>query len=271
MLFCCPKCKGALEERGGSAVCALGHSYDKSKYGYYNLLLGASGGTHGDNREMIAARSAFLSGGHYYPLAEAVRDTALFLTEGKGVPTVLDCGAGEGYYTDVIERALYERDGASAVYAFDISKDAARAVRRRNPRVRTAVFGSYSMPVPSGSVTLAVNMFSPNAKEEIHRVLKTGGVYIMVIPEREHLFELKAELYETPYKNEVEDTAMEGFELLREQRVSYKMELDGGEIGSLFAMTPYAYRTSREGRDKLCELSHLSVTADFLILAYRRL
>ena len=271
MLFCCPKCKGELTEADGRAVCLSGHSYDKSKYGYYNLLLSQAGGVHGDNRDMIDARATFLSLGYYAPLRDAVCETVLSLTQGESVPTILDCGAGEGYYTDGVERALHARDGDSSVWAFDISKDAIRAIRRRNTRIKTAVFGSYDMPVPTGTVSLALAMFSPNAYEEIGRTLKYGGYYIMVIPAEEHLFELKSELYDKPYKNVVEDTALSGYELVLRRPVRYKMELSNTDaIMSLFAMTPYAYRTARSGRERLSSLSSLTVTADFLILAYKK-
>ena len=61
MDFACPKCKGALMLLGNTKKCENGHSYDRAKAGYYNLLLGAGGGTHGDNAEMVEARRAFLS------------------------------------------------------------------------------------------------------------------------------------------------------------------------------------------------------------------
>ena len=110
MRFACPICSRALEERGGAAVCSFGHSYDKSKYGYYNLLVGNAGGVHGDNREMVAARRVFLDMGYYEPLREAVADTVLLHTASGSA--VLDAGCGEGYYTARLAEALLARDGA---------------------------------------------------------------------------------------------------------------------------------------------------------------
>ena len=73
MFFICPKCGGRLEVSAtGAAVCENRHSYDRSRGGYYNLLLAGGGGTHGDNAEMVAARQKFLSRGYYQPLAECI-------------------------------------------------------------------------------------------------------------------------------------------------------------------------------------------------------
>lgn len=267
--FVCPKCRGELTTDGRAAVCPSRHTYDKSRYGYYNLLLTNVGGTHGDNREMVLARRAFLAEGNYQPLASRICELTLEYTPECG--TLLDAGCGEGYYTDFIERALFERDSATRVLAFDISKDAVREVARKNPRIFTSVAGCYDMPVGDGTVNTVVNTFSPFAREEILRALKDGGILIMAIPERDHLYELKELLYKTPYKNEVKDSALEGFSLIYDERVTFKMELRSPEsILSLFKMTPYAYRTPREAQQRLTSLCTLDCTADFHIFVYRK-
>lgn len=269
MLFVCPKCSAPLTEADGRAVCPLGHSYDRARGGYYNLLLCASGHTHGDNKDMVLARRAFLGGGHYQPLAERV--SALIIDKAPVGATVLDIGLGEGYYTDFFERALLSRDGVSRVFGFDISKDAVRMVGGKNKRISTAVASAYRMPIADGAVDVAVNMFSPLALSETRRVLKVGAYFIMVIPGRRHLYGLKAAIYDNPYENEVEDARLEGFTLLYSEPLRYSMELcDGETVRSLFMMTPYAYRTGAKERDRLISLEKLTVEADFQIFVYKK-
>ncbi len=269
MLFVCPKCAAPLFEGDGRAVCPIGHSYDRARGGYYNLFLGASGHTHGDNKEMVLARRAFLGAGHYLPLAERV--AALVLENACVGAAVLDLGLGEGYYTDYVERELFSRDGATRVAGFDISKDAVRAAGTRNKRLSLAVASAYHIPVPDGAVDVAVNMFSPLALSETRRVLREGGVFIMAIPGRMHLYGLKAAIYDSPYENEVEDTALEGFTLLRDETLRYPLNLSEKEdIRALFMMTPYAYRTGARERERLFSLDTLSTDADFRIFVYKK-
>ena len=267
MHFLCPKCRERLSELNNSCVCKNGHSYDRSKSGYYNLLLG--GGAHGDNREMVKCRRDFLALGYYRPLADKVAELVLkYCASGD---SVLDNGCGEGYYTDIVENAIRNRDGASDVVAFDISKDAVGYAAKKNRNLKCAVFGSYHMPLPDAEFSVVTNMFSPNAKEEIFRVLRPGGIYVMAIPAAEHLYSLKAAIYENPYKNEVADTRLDGFSLLQSERVSYKINLCGKEeISALFGMTPYAYRTRTDDRRNVEALESLEVEADFLILVYKK-
>ena len=270
MRFVCPKCKEKLNILEGRCACVNGHSFDRAKGRYYNLLLSGSGGVHGDNKEMVIARRAFLGAGYYEPLAKRLSELALSYIPDKGC--LLDAGAGEGYYTDMIERALFDRDGVSDVSAFDISKDAVREIGKKNSRISIAVAGSYHMPCGDCSFDAVVNTFSPLALEETRRVLKPGGVFIMAIPGVEHLFDLKAVIYDTPYKNVVADTHLEGFKLIVDESLSYKMQLDTQEkIANLFMMTPYAYRTKPTDKAKVEALSSLECTADFRIFVYKKL
>lgn len=270
MDFCCPICRGELLLVDNKVKrCLAGHSFDRAKEGYYNLLVGKNGGTHGDNADMVLARRAFLSRGHYEPLRQRVVDTVLSLTPIHG--TVLDIGAGEGYYTDAVERALYERDGSSNVLAFDISKDAIKRLSRLNPRISTSVASSYNMPLLDSSVDLAMLLFSPLCQEEILRSLKPRAKFLMVFPDEMHLYGLKSAIYKTPYRNTPESTELEGFSLLSDTALSYEITLGTTEeIRELFMMTPYAYRTSPADRDRLLSNKSLSTEVAFRILAYEK-
>lgn len=267
MHFSCPVCGGKLNILEERAVCSSGHSFDRSRYGYYNLL--PSGGSHGDNKDMVLARRKFLSGGFYEPLARRIAELALQNTPIRG--SLLDAGAGEGYYTDIIERAFMMMYRKSDVSAFDISKDAVREICKKNPRITSVVAGSYHMPIADGEFDTVVNTFSPLALEETRRVLKSGGAFIMAIPGEMHLYELKALIYDTPYKNTVEDTALEGFELILDAPLTYDIYLGNAEnVQNLFMMTPYAYRTNSIGRERVLSAESLKCTADFRIFVYRK-
>jgi 23S rRNA (guanine745-N1)-methyltransferase len=272
MLFLCPKCKkNLIVKEGGVALCESGHAYDRSKEGYYNLLLGAAGGTHGDNAEMISARREFLSKGYYAPLADAIAEAAWRLA--PAAESILDAGCGEGYYTERVyaEFSSHRGECSALINAFDISKAAVKRAAKRIPGGSFAVASSYAIPLADGSVDLIINTFSPLAAEETLRVLKPGGIFLMAIPAEEHLYELKSVIYDKPYKNEPQSTALPGFVLIEKKSIRFQMELEcASDIKNLFMMTPYAYRTSAEGRARALALEELSCCADFIILAYRK-
>ena len=268
-IYICPKCKAPLSLEDRSAKCASGHSYDRAKEGYFNLLLTNVGGTHGDNKEMILARRAFLDAGYYAPLSDALNALACRYLKKGG--TVLDGGAGEGYYTGRLAEALSDADLSAKIYSFDISKDAVRRLAKRRADLNPAVAGVYDMPVASESVDLLLNFFAPFAREESLRVLKRGGYLAMAVPEREHLFGLKEKVYENPYYNEVSEEIPEGFSLVESVEIKEEIEIGNAEhIRALFGMTPYAYRTGKEGREAVLALDSLKTPIHFRLFLYQR-
>ncbi len=278
MIFVCPICREKLNNDTTRVFCRGGHSFDKSRGGYYNLLVGR-GGSHGDNADMVRARRNFLAGGYYGPLREAMTDEVVSgvaalrgaFGERNALPTVVDAGCGEGYYTEGVYNGLLSLGGLPSVFGFDISKDAARLTAKRVSAAEVAVASAYSMPLADGSAGVLYNVFSPLAASEVSRVLMPGGSFVMAIAGEEHLFSLKEKIYDTPYKNTVGDKHIEGFTLHRERELKYEFTLTGNEaIGNLFQMTPYAYRTSALGRERVMSLSELRVGAHFLILHYRK-
>ena len=270
MDFACPKCKGELVPLGNTKKCKNNHCFDKAKAGYYNLLLGVGGGTHGDNAEMVEARRTFLSRGLYEPLRDKL--AALVLATLPTGGCAVDAGCGEGYYTDKVERAILERDGVSNLLAFDISRDAVKFAYKRNRAVSYAVATAYDMPLADGSVDTVYNVFSPLAVGEVRRTLKTGGHFIMVYPGPMHLFGLKSLIYKTPYKNEPGETALDGFRLSSHEVLSYSITLDTAEdVRSLFMMTPYAYRTPKEDKERVLSLSSVTTEIEFIIDVYEKI
>ena len=263
----CPVCRAPLTRQGGSYVCPGRHTFDRARQGYTNLLLRAAG-QHGDNREMILARRAFLESGAYAPLKDAIRAAARRLA--PGARTFLDAGCGEGYYGEAVLEAL----PGAAGYGIDISREALRVAGRREAvasgRFSLFVAGVYEMPFADRSFDLVLNVFAPLAAAEYRRVLRPGGVLLMAIPDCRHLFEMKEVLYDTPRENEVADFALDGFALLGAEPVTSRLTLTSGEqIRALFSMTPYYYRTPEAGRRRLEALDRLEVTASFLLLSYR--
>ena len=269
MLFVCPKCKSKLAKTPDNrAVCEAGHSFDRAKEGYYNLLLGNGGGVHGDNKDMVLARRTFLGSGAYQPLAERISDTVSRYAEQGSV--ILDAGCGEGYYTDAVAKRASAL-GASVI-GFDISRDAVKFAAKKNPNLSLVVASSYDMPLSDGGVDILINVFSPLAIEETRRALRVGGKFIMAIPDENHLFGLKSVLYERPYKNTVADSALDGFKLIGEEKIRYTLTLDTAEkIRSLFMMTPYAYRTPKSAGERLLSMDSLTTEIEFILFTYERI
>ncbi len=268
-LFSCPICSAPLEREPGRYVCPKGHSFDLSREGYVNLLPANRQHSRepGDDKAMAQARTRFLDGGWYAPLRDKL--TALVRDLAPQGATLLDAGCGEGWYTAAMAQVMAEKEGQTA--GVDLSKPAVKKAARRCPAAEIAVCSVYHLPLPDASVDVLVNCFSPLAIEEFRRVVKPGGRFLYVVPGPRHLWELKKVLYDNPYENEEKAEEYPGFSLQSVEPVETVFTLTRPEdIAALFHMTPYTWKTPRDGAARLAALDRLTVTAQFRIHIFQK-
>ena len=265
-LFRCPICGAPLTREGRTYTCPNRHCYDVAREGYVHLLPAKQkhSANPGDDKAMIAARTAFLDGDYYAPLRQTL--CTVVSTHGGQNPKILDVGCGEGYYT----QGLAQLPGAQ-IAGVDLSKAGLKKAARRVNEGEFAVASVYHLPVADEAVDVVVDCFAPLALEEYRRVLAPGGLFVYVVPAPQHLMEMKAVLYDTPYPNSEERVEYEGFSYVDILPVTTTFTLpDQASIQALFGMTPYAWKTPRARVERLEKLEQLTVTADFRVHVFRR-
>ena len=271
--FHCPVCGGPLRREERALRCARGHSYDRARQGYVNLLMSnhSSAKRHGDDKAMVAARRAFLDKGYYAPLRRELCEAAV--AHCGAAVELLDAGCGEGWYTAGVQAALTEAGKPCRACGIDISREALIWAAKRGGELALAVAGVNRLPVANRSCDLLLSIFAPMDAGEFRRVLRRGGILLRAVPLEEHLMGLKAAVYDRPYPNPPPDCAPpEGFRLLERRDVRDTLQLSCGEdIRQLFMMTPYYYKTGRQDQEKLLALEHLETAIAFGVLVYQRL
>ncbi|MBR6742826.1 MAG: 50S rRNA methyltransferase, partial [Clostridia bacterium] len=108
------------------------------------------------------------------------------------------------------------------------------------------------------------------AEAEFARVLKNGGRLIVAAAAPEHLKELKSVLYETVTENTERADLPQGFSLVEKVRISKTETLGAEAIKSLYLMTPYSRKTSREAAERLFSLESLDITFCFDVFVYTK-
>jgi 23S rRNA (guanine745-N1)-methyltransferase len=190
-LLRCPHCRRELRLLGPVLRCESGHAFDVARQGYVNLLPRRPSTGTGDSADMVRARAAFLSRGHYAAFADAV---AHALSGGPDAPRpaepVAEIGAGTGYY---LAEALRRRDGVGV--AVDVSAAAARRAARAHQRIGAVVADAWtSLPLADACLGGAVVAFAPRSGGELARVVRPGGRLVVLVPGSDHLTELRSAL-----------------------------------------------------------------------------
>lgn len=273
-LFCCPLCVAPLEREEHRCLCPNRHSFDRAAAGYVHLL--PANRKHskdpGDDKAMVAARAAFLAKGYYQPLRDALCKAVSQYSGLPASPVVLDSGCGEGYYTAGLFQALTEAGRTPKIAGVDLSRAALRRAAKRVPEGEFAAASVYRLPLADASADVLVNIFSPLATDEFARVLRPGGLFCYAVPSPRHLWEMKEILYEKPYENPSKLEDYSGFVRLAVREIRYTASLDtNDDIMALFGMTPYAWKTPKDGVERLKALNRLTCQIGFDLHLYQRI
>lgn len=258
--FRCPHCGEHLSVDGTTSRCPNGHAFDVAKEGYVNLLPGGRlrGRGSGDDDEMVRARRSVFDAGLYAPIIDRV---AQIVATAEPV-TVLDAGCGEGSYL----AAATSVTGAFGV-GIDISRAAVRLAARRHVTHRYAVASSYRLPVDDGAFDALINVFSPRSFDEMFRVVRPGGLAVVVTPGPDHLHELKASIYDTVRHHQ--DDFERGDDIVDDERVTFDVALsDPANRLALLHMTPFWWSATEARRARVADTLD-RVTADMQVTIYR--
>jgi 23S rRNA (guanine745-N1)-methyltransferase len=267
----CPVCREPLLPVDNSLRCSNGHSFDRARQGYWNLLLAQKKRSKapGDNAEMVQARQCFLEAGHYAPLCDAIGKLLSRQLPYPADARLLDLGCGEGWYTDRLQRQL----GASMT-GLDISKEAVKTACRRNPAITWLVATGADIPLADASVDAATLIFSRLMPEPTARVLKPGGLLLVVYPGPDHLLALRQLIYTEVRASSGFDPAAQLdtlFEPVTEESLHFNFNLETPEaIQDLLAMTPHGQRLKAEARSRIAACGQLQEQADFRLALFRK-
>lgn len=265
---------GCFPLEGLSKSTSKTHLFDGGAGGYVPLAPRHSGG--GDSKDAVRARTAFLQHGYYAPAAEMLTALVEEFTPSGGC--VLDAGCGEGYYSNRIAHAGFPTMGVDlSKFAVDAAAKAARACRlasEGSSGTLYAVGSVFELPVQDGVYDTVTNVFAPCAPAEYARVLKTGGHLIVAGAGERHLFGLKQMVYDDPYLNEPRRDLpgeSDGFRLVDTRNATFPIVVEGQEhIQALFSMTPYYWRTSLDGHDRLRAANRLETEVSFDFHIYEK-
>lgn len=263
MQLLCPLCGELLIKQDKRYACPNNHNFDIARQGHVNLLpvQNKRSLNPGDTAQQVAGRRAFLDGGYYAPIRDAL--CALAKDHGCTGP-ILDIGCGEGYYSAQLSKVL-EAD----LLGLDISKEAVRRAAGRYKNATWICASAAKVPVKDHSFSLLTSLFALTIPEEFRRVLRTDGAYIQVLAAEDHLLNLKKIIYpELHHKEKFTAPDIPGFRLVESRKLQFTFTVEGQQVQNLLGMTPHVYRIGKAGAERLRQTQSLTDAASCVLNLY---
>lgn len=255
----CPICKSQLKLSSNSLICSSSHCFDIAKSDYVNLIPNHINNS-AYSKDSFFHRSSILEKGLYDHVLKEIENIIL---SNKIRGMILDAGCGEGYFS-----RCFSKNIKNNIIAFDISKDSiylASKLKKTNNQLYL-VADIANIPLKDSSVDLILNAFAPANYSEFSRVLKNNAFLIKVIPNSNHLAELRelAKL-ENQYSNsDVVNKFCNEIVLLNKFTATKRYDIDSETANSFIKMSPLLFNKKIESID--CSLlKSLTISADILL------
>jgi 23S rRNA (guanine745-N1)-methyltransferase len=276
----CPVCGGPVRVGDDQVGCDRGHGFNIGRQGYVSLTSGRGGPGTGDSAAMVLAREAFLGGGHYRAIADALSELAASALEAPadrrpvaagGPGLVLDLAGGTGYYLARVLDALDGRLGACV----DLSAPALRRAARAHPLAAALGADAWRhLPFADDSAALVLSVFGPRNPAEIRRVLAPGGTLVVATPGQDHLTELRRTLGLIGIDELKSARLAEAFGDYASAAVTsvrYQLRLGHADLTDLVAMGPSARHIGQDAlAGRVAALpDRVTVTVDVEVRSYR--
>jgi len=271
------RCDSQLERRDRSLVCDFGHSFDESKFGYWNLTQpqDKKSTNPGDTDDAVLARHRWLERDHMAGFVKELRPWAEQSASTNSpaaskAPTILDLGCGEGTFGH-----LLFHEHATGFCGIDLSRKALRLARRRWPEA-TWVLANADRIIPAAdqAVDCVISLFGRRPASEIARVLAPGGNCLVAIPAEDDFIELRELVQGSGERRSrwaavVEELTSGGVELIERKSWRNQVELAPDAIQDALAMTYRGVRHSEQQR-LAANLQTISVTLAADLMLFRR-
>ena len=270
----CPICDELLATGEKSDACSNGHSFDRAKEGYLNLLLSHQRKSNhpGDDANMIHARRRFFDSGAFDPVSRAIQKLLPDLkSKAQSLKPfhILDCGCGEGRFLGALSESH-----TGQFYGVDVSKEAVRYAAKRYKKANWIVANAMrQLPFADHSLDVILSVLAPRNPQEFTRILKPDGALILGVPGPNHLIELRSRLATNAgdFEEKADEAAAKcapHFSETHRELLSYEQTLNAAQIADLIQMTPIFWCSSPEAKSEVQQLAELKVTVSFALLSF---
>lgn len=267
-ILSCPKCSEELRIEGKSLKCLHGHTYDVSKKGTVNFVLGY--GEENYNMTMLEARERVIREGFFDAMVLAVGEEIYEDLEVSGrlagPVNLLDAGCGDGSHLELIGKYLEGKGVDIRLFGVDISKDGIHIAGRKDNDALYFVADLSHLPFKDRTMDVIVNILSPVNYRDFKRVLKDDGRVYKVVPDQGYLKELRKLYGLAEYHNdEIVAHLRDNAEVYKERKIRTTENVEN-YLDDLLLMTPMLW--DREILESGVKLNEITIEVELFTFGF---
>lgn len=261
-LFQCPICASSFQEvKGNSLVCSKGHNFNLSKKGTVHFLTKTVVNEY--NTDMLSARYRIAQAGLFQPMLDKLYT---YIDQKEGI--TIDVGSGEGSQLQYLSASGLK----GTQIGFDISKDAIALAGGHFTNAFWCVADLAHSPFAANKYDTILNVFSPSNYKEFHRMLRTNGRVLKIVPDENYLIELRSLLYrdkeaKQSYSNKRVVEKFKGhFPDVQTYNIHYTFPLTPELYRDLLHMTPLSWGASAKAIEHALDYPLSEITVHVCLL-----
>lgn len=268
-LFKCPLCKDMVTIDKNSVKCVNKHCFDISKKGYVNLLNSNTKTIY--DKELFESRHEIYNSNVYDYLIEEIKSIIKNYTLNKYCNYILDAGCGEGYLLNKLYKDE-EINNRCKLIGIDIAKEGISIATRGENEIIWCISDLANLPFQDNKFDIILNILSPANYNEFTRVLSTTGIVVKIVPESNHLKEIRKSIQRNIKKSDYDnknivDVFKKHLDLIYDSRINYKTNINILNLSNLIKMTPLTSSLGEKEILMLLESGISDITIDLRVIA----
>ncbi|MGI2257838.1 SAM-dependent methyltransferase [Shewanella sp. GXUN23E] len=224
------------------------------------------------SRAQMRSRLFLLSSGIHAPLLDAMNQALVSELSQPACINWLDYESGDGFYLRALAQPLVAAMPELNLTrcGFGEADNALYAAAKAGSDEYYAQCSAKGLPYADDSFDFLTVVDKPLKGKEAIRVLKTGGLALMVIPASRHLWQLRSRLFDDLTEKEVAVNLPKELELVAQHRVQWQLDVDGEQALTLLEMTPYAWRANDKLKGHITREAIDGLELDYLVVVARK-
>ena len=274
----CPICNDALVSYKSSRDlhCRNHHQFSFCEVhegrGYWQMVKAKAKSKQQLSRAQLRAQRFLLANGLQVPLLEAMQQLLLPQLDSVQSLVWLDYESGDGFYLRALTQLLNTRrpDLTLQRHGFAEAGNALFAAVKAGCDETFIQCSSKRLPYADHCIDLLTLIDKPLKGKEAVRVLKHGGLALMVIPASRHLWQLRSQVLTNLVEKDVNIQLPNELQLIASTELAYAVDVDGQQALTLLDMTPYAWRASDKLKTKISRQAINGLELNYRLVIARR-